>query len=312
MSKETIYILKLQNDKYYVGKSSNPLERIRCHFIGKGAVWTHLYPPKSVDQMIEVKGSFDEDYFVKEYMKKYGINNVRGGSYCQEVLETNQIVSLVREMRDATNCCLKCGDTNHFIKECKNEYNSKLGLREYSLFCVRCGRSNHEVGQCFATKDIDGEVIEPVSFSSNAKVSRSICNLDTPSNDISLSKISDWSYINFDKVTSLMDNISNDDSWDELRIEQDRDNLLRKEKIEEEQANASLKELRKKLLLKGECVLCQGIGHDQLKCPLYSELEEWATTQNQIVRLKCLNKWIIKRGITHSRISRKMHHIPIK
>lgn len=41
----TIYILELENQKYYVGKTENPEVRIDSHFQGEGSVWTKKYKP---------------------------------------------------------------------------------------------------------------------------------------------------------------------------------------------------------------------------------------------------------------------------
>lgn len=35
-----IYVLKLENDKYYVGKTNNPDLRITNHFDANGSQWT--------------------------------------------------------------------------------------------------------------------------------------------------------------------------------------------------------------------------------------------------------------------------------
>jgi predicted GIY-YIG superfamily endonuclease len=72
----TIYVLKLQSDKYYVGRSKKLDDRIEKHKCGEGSKWTSLYP------MIEVVETFSgdeyaEDATTKKYMKLYGINNVR-------------------------------------------------------------------------------------------------------------------------------------------------------------------------------------------------------------------------------------------
>lgn len=40
-----IYILLLENNKYYVGKTNNPLFRLESHFYSKGSTWTKKYKP---------------------------------------------------------------------------------------------------------------------------------------------------------------------------------------------------------------------------------------------------------------------------
>ena len=61
---------------------------------------------------------FDEDKYVKEYMAKYGIENVRGGTYSNIVLDDNSILVLEKEIRHSKNLCTRCGRNTHFIKHC--------------------------------------------------------------------------------------------------------------------------------------------------------------------------------------------------
>jgi len=54
-----IYILSLQNGKYYVGKTSNPSFRLDQHFNLEGSNWTKKYKPIKVIDIIydAVKGT---------------------------------------------------------------------------------------------------------------------------------------------------------------------------------------------------------------------------------------------------------------
>ena len=81
MSKTNIYIIKCANNKYYVGKSQNPEKRFLEHINGEGSTWTSKYEPKKIVKIIPNASPFDEDRYVKEYMNKYGIENVRGGNF---------------------------------------------------------------------------------------------------------------------------------------------------------------------------------------------------------------------------------------
>ena len=40
-----IYVLKCQNNKYYVGKTENPDYRLESHFSEGGSAWTKKYKP---------------------------------------------------------------------------------------------------------------------------------------------------------------------------------------------------------------------------------------------------------------------------
>ena len=47
-----IYILQLEQGKYYVGKASDVLKRYKDHQNGTGAAWTSLYKPISIINVI--------------------------------------------------------------------------------------------------------------------------------------------------------------------------------------------------------------------------------------------------------------------
>ena len=113
-----IYILKLKNKKYYIGKTENPKLRVGEHFSGDGSAWTRKYPPKKIKKIINNCDDYDEDKYTKKYMAKYGINNVRGGSYININLEDYQLQALKRELIMTNNLCARCGRDGHFAKDC--------------------------------------------------------------------------------------------------------------------------------------------------------------------------------------------------
>jgi predicted GIY-YIG superfamily endonuclease len=120
-SKITLYVLKCKNKAYYVGKTSNLSIRILDHFSNNGSVWTKLNPPLKVVETIENADAFDEDKYTKKYMSIHGILNVRGGSYVQNKLSTEQISLLTTELASAKNLCFKCGYEGHMITNCDSE-----------------------------------------------------------------------------------------------------------------------------------------------------------------------------------------------
>ena len=46
-----IYSLKLQNNKFYVGKTDNPNFRLENHFDAAGSSWTKKYSPISIHEV---------------------------------------------------------------------------------------------------------------------------------------------------------------------------------------------------------------------------------------------------------------------
>lgn len=115
-----IYILQLEDKKFYIGKTDNPHFRLNSHFNYNGSAWTKKYKPLKVLELIPNCNNFDEDKYTKIYMSKKGINNVRGGTYCKIKLDNHVIELLKKEINSATDCCYICGSNEHFANECDN------------------------------------------------------------------------------------------------------------------------------------------------------------------------------------------------
>jgi hypothetical protein len=125
---EHIYILRLSAGKYYIGKTKNVDKRWAEHTAGCGSGWTKKYPPLSLVKSVVSTSHFDEDRYVKEYMEKYGIENVRGGTYSNVVLDANCIAVLEKEIRHSNNLCVRCGRGTHFVKDCYATTDSDGGV----------------------------------------------------------------------------------------------------------------------------------------------------------------------------------------
>jgi hypothetical protein len=152
-----IYILKLRDGKYYVGKSDNVEKRFEQHLEGKGSAWTKKYSPIKIERTIPNSSPFEEDRYVKEYMAKYGVENVRGGAYTQISLGDDITAHIEKEIRGATDKCMKCGEAGHFVANCTGptqsediededvweaEIPKKENILKNVMFeCERCDRS---------------------------------------------------------------------------------------------------------------------------------------------------------------------------
>jgi predicted GIY-YIG superfamily endonuclease len=119
MVKEWIYILNLENNKKYVGKTINPNLRIEKHFYNNGSEWTKNFKPTSISTIFECDDGFSEDIVTIRCMKEYGIDNVRGGTFSQIDLKKHQKETIKDMFLTADNKCYKCGEFGHFISECK-------------------------------------------------------------------------------------------------------------------------------------------------------------------------------------------------
>lgn len=145
MATTNIYILALENGYYYIGKSDNIQRRFSDHLNGHGSFWTKKHKPLHIIIEHLNVSPFDEDKYVKEYMSRYGIDKVRGGSYVTDELTSEQINILTHEIRNATDVCIKCGLKGHFAKNCHKQNK-----------CYRCNRNNHLYADCHALTDING------------------------------------------------------------------------------------------------------------------------------------------------------------
>jgi len=119
MSCLIIYALQLEKGKYYVGKTHSLELRFQQHKSSNGSEWTKKYKPISIIESYEHHSTFEEDILTKKYMMKYGIDNVRGGSYTKIELEEWQVKSLEHEFKSVSDKCFKCGRTGHFANECE-------------------------------------------------------------------------------------------------------------------------------------------------------------------------------------------------
>jgi len=194
-----IYVLELEKGKYYIGKTNNPKFRINNHYNSNGAEWTKKYKPINVIEIIPNCDNYDEDKYTLQYMEKYGINNVRGGSFCKIRLDKNNFITLEQMINNITDKCYICGNKGHYANKCTSKekiptinLNEKCDcpasffsthrrkncilntiltffddenddideLKTKSNVCFRCGREGHFVASCYASKHIKGYLLK--------------------------------------------------------------------------------------------------------------------------------------------------------
>lgn len=183
---EQLYILQCNSGKYYVGKTTDVIRRFEQHKTGNGCAWTKKYKPIRMIECRGVTSDHDENNVTKDMMKKYGIENVRGGTFCQIVLPETVVSVLQMEFRGTSDTCYKCNLAGHLAKNCSNKksedafectycertFTTKFGraIHEKSCkdncqedeeedTCYRCGRGGHYLSECYASYHADGSKI---------------------------------------------------------------------------------------------------------------------------------------------------------
>ena len=85
-----IYVLQLENDCFYVGRTTDIVHRYKMHKNGTGATWTKVHKVVSILDLQE-DAPYKELVTTLEYMKTHGVEKVRGGPWCTISLVSTEI-----------------------------------------------------------------------------------------------------------------------------------------------------------------------------------------------------------------------------
>lgn len=97
-----IYVLSLSSNKFYIGKTEVSSKHLKDHTAHIGLDWTTKYEPIDVIEVINMDSYNNEDTHTLKYMKKVGLNNVRGGSFIEMVLDKSvkkKILKLIKRSK---------------------------------------------------------------------------------------------------------------------------------------------------------------------------------------------------------------------
>jgi hypothetical protein len=121
MATTHVYVLELEGGHFYVGKTMDLKRRLAEHTSGfSGSAWTALHRPSGADflETRPMTSDFDEDMVTKEFMRRHGIDKVRGGIYAQPELPDFLRRALQLELWGSEDLCLRCGRADHFVRDC--------------------------------------------------------------------------------------------------------------------------------------------------------------------------------------------------
>jgi hypothetical protein len=120
-----IYILELENSKYYIGRTDSYHFTLKDHTENK---WTAQHKPIAILKFIPNTDIMDEEKYLALYMLKYGMDSTRT-SQCKEVeLTAETKVKYSQIMKDAT--------TNSNIHDCEHHLsktNNTVDIQKCSL-----------------------------------------------------------------------------------------------------------------------------------------------------------------------------------
>jgi len=120
--RQSVYVLKLKDDKYYVGESTNVEKRIWAHKNDNGSAWTKKYEVEKQIDGIEVTNNFYELAQTLEMMRVYGIDNVRGSLFTKPFpLDRFEKIMAAQLYCELHGYCRKCGSNDHFVSNCKSD-----------------------------------------------------------------------------------------------------------------------------------------------------------------------------------------------
>jgi len=109
-----ICVVKCTYDKYFIGRTDSPDENLQSQIVNINFDWTTKYIPIELLEFIKENDIFLADKKTKEYMIKFGINNVRGGKYSMLHLTDSQYHTIKHDIHMDMHhpICPSCNKTS--------------------------------------------------------------------------------------------------------------------------------------------------------------------------------------------------------
>lgn len=131
-----IYVLRLENDKFYIGRTKNIFGRLDEHKNLNGSYWTIQNKPIDLVEVFETEDIGAEEKTVVRYMQKYGINNVRGASFARPTLSDDE-KSVIDKMFRSDYIKVIDHLSENGLESIRTGHFSKLNLPKGELLVLR-------------------------------------------------------------------------------------------------------------------------------------------------------------------------------
>ena len=90
-----VYVLRLENDNWYVGITANLANRLKAHNRGSATAWTTLH--RVIQEIHTCPGDRGiENLFTVFLAKHFGVDHVRGGDWAQPELSERRLGKLIK------------------------------------------------------------------------------------------------------------------------------------------------------------------------------------------------------------------------
>ena len=123
-----LYVFLLNDNKYFVYHTSTEEQeaaKFECQLLHS---FVRKYHPIQIMEQKYHQEISDIDKYVKKYMHLFGIENVRGGSYLNEILEDYQIKTLENELEFLNNHEKENNEMYHFLYHDVKNYDDVSNL----------------------------------------------------------------------------------------------------------------------------------------------------------------------------------------
>lgn len=95
--KPHVYVLLLAEGKYLVGTIGHP-DQLQDYFRGDGPTWTQRYQPQKLLHIRYADSSLSDNELTFQLMARCGVDNVRGGDYCEPKFSEETLATIKKEV----------------------------------------------------------------------------------------------------------------------------------------------------------------------------------------------------------------------